>query len=127
MEEITCYMPSFISSQHYSELFFFPQTAGVSKAREQASSELQMEKYARNQAEIQADALQAQCDQQLVSYYNLNYWCNYRWYGYRGQVPPLHRMANKSRERKAEGEGNLSPPPPTMTPVPLPLLYVRPL
>eukprot|EP00057_Strongylocentrotus_purpuratus_P002642 XP_003724918.1 PREDICTED: uncharacterized protein LOC100887949 [Strongylocentrotus purpuratus] len=38
---------------------------GVSKAREQASSELQMEKYARNQAEIQADALQAQCDQQL--------------------------------------------------------------
>lgn len=39
--------------------------SGITKARAQASSELQTEKYARNQAEIQADALQAQCDQQL--------------------------------------------------------------
>ncbi|XP_072166807.1 uncharacterized protein [Diadema setosum] len=38
---------------------------GVNKAREGAIAELQTVKYARNQAEIQADALQSQCDQQL--------------------------------------------------------------
>ncbi|XP_038077656.1 uncharacterized protein LOC119745404 isoform X2 [Patiria miniata] len=35
------------------------------RVREESACELEMEKYARRQAEAQADALQAQCDQQL--------------------------------------------------------------